>query len=99
MRTLSARGSEMERAFAFGVVRQLFGPAVARLGAAERAEVFAGAAGLAERLLAEEGESAGSPFALYHGLYWLTANLSVAGPLALLVDDLHWADPPSLAAL
>jgi DNA-binding CsgD family transcriptional regulator len=99
MQTLSARGSEMERAFPFGVVRQLFEPAVARLGAAERAEVFAGAAGLAERLLAEEGESAGSPFALYHGLYWLTANLSVAGPLTLLVDDLHWADPPSLAAL
>ena len=31
MRTLSARGSELERAFAFGVVRQLFGPLSARL--------------------------------------------------------------------
>jgi DNA-binding CsgD family transcriptional regulator len=38
-------------------------------------------------------------FTLVHGLYWLTANLSSAGPVALLVDDCHWADPPSLRFL
>src|SRR5262245_13309685 len=101
MRCLSARGSPMERAFPFGVARQLFEPVLAA-GAGERGEVFAGPAGLVERLLSGEGEPAaagGGPFAVYHGLYWLTANLSAAGSLALLVDDLHWGDPPSLVAV
>src|SRR5262249_59626917 len=41
----------------------------------------------------------GGPFAVCHGLYWLTANLSAVRSLALLVDDLHWGDPPSLTAV
>jgi DNA-binding CsgD family transcriptional regulator/tetratricopeptide (TPR) repeat protein len=101
MRCLSARGSPMERAFPFGVVRQLFDP-VLTAGDAERSEMFAGPAARAERLLAGGDEPAshgGGPFAVYHGLYWLTVNLSGAGALALLVDDLQWGDPPSLAAL
>ena len=101
MRCLSARGSPMERAFPFGVVRQLFEPAAA-VGAGERGVVFAGPAGRVERLLSGEGEPGegdAGPFAVYHGLYWLTVNLSAAGSLALLVDDLHWGDPPSLAAV
>ena len=38
-------------------------------------------------------------FRLVHSLYWLTANISSAGPLALVVDDCHWADAPSLRFL
>jgi DNA-binding CsgD family transcriptional regulator len=101
MRCLSARGGPMERAFPFGVVRQLFEPVLAT-GPAQRREVFAGPAARVERLLSGEGEptaNGGGPFAVYHGLYWLTANLSAAGRLALLVDDLQWCDPPSLAAV
>jgi DNA-binding CsgD family transcriptional regulator/tetratricopeptide (TPR) repeat protein len=101
MRCLSARGSPMERAFPFGVVRQLFEPVLAA-GPAERSEMFAGPAGRAERLLSGAGGPAadgGGPFAVYHGLYWLTANLSGVGALALLVDDLQWGDPPSLEAV
>lgn len=101
MRCLSARGSQLERAFAFGVVRQLFEPVLAA-AAAERGELFAGPAGRVARLLSGESEPAGdgaAPFALYHGLYWLTANLAARRPLAVLVDDLQWCDPPSLAAL
>jgi predicted ATPase len=101
MRCLSARGGPMERAFPFGVVRQLFEPVLATLPA-QRGEVFAGPAARVERLLSGEGEptaNGGGPFAVYHGLYWLTANLSAAGRLALLVDDLQWCDPPSLAAV
>src|SRR6185437_6193703 len=61
MRCLSARGCDMERAFSFGVVRQLFEPLVARLDEAERAELFSGAAGLAWQLLSEtEGASGGA---------------------------------------
>jgi DNA-binding CsgD family transcriptional regulator len=102
MRCFSARGSPMERAFPFGVVRQLF-ELVLAAGPAERAELFAGPAARAERLLSGVGgpaaDGGGGPFAVYHGLYWLTANLSGAGALALLVDDLQWGDPPSLAAI
>jgi DNA-binding CsgD family transcriptional regulator len=101
MRCLSARGGPMERAFPFGVVRQLFEPVLAT-GPEERSEVFAGPAARVERLLSGEGEPAangGGSFAVYHGLYWLTANLSAAGRLVLLVDDLQWCDPPSLAAV
>src|SRR5262249_55743814 len=32
---------------------------------------------------------------MMHGLYWLISNLADRGPLALLVDDVQWADVPS----
>jgi DNA-binding CsgD family transcriptional regulator/tetratricopeptide (TPR) repeat protein len=101
MRCLSARGSPMERAFPFGVVRQLFEPVLAA-GPEEHGEMFAGPAGRVQRLLAGGGGATadgGGPFAVYHGLYWLTVNLAGTGALALLVDDLQWGDPPSLAAV
>src|SRR5215207_740467 len=51
---LHARGGELERDFGFGVVRQLLEPRVAGAGASERAELFAGAAGLAEAVIAPQ---------------------------------------------
>ncbi len=38
-------------------------------------------------------------FTLVHSLYRLTSNISTTGPVALVVDDCHWADPPSLRFL
>src|SRR6202042_965019 len=38
-------------------------------------------------------------FTLVHSLYWLTSNISNTGPIALVVDDCHWADAPSLRFL
>ena len=35
-------------------------------------------------------------FAILHGLYWLAANLAFQQPTLLAIDDLHWADSPSL---
>jgi DNA-binding CsgD family transcriptional regulator len=46
----------------------------------------------------ERGDSDPS-FALIHGLYWLTANLTEERPVLLVVDDAHWADMPSLRFL
>jgi class 3 adenylate cyclase/DNA-binding CsgD family transcriptional regulator len=90
---LSARASELEAAFSFGIVRQLFESAVAA-----SADVLGGAAAQAARLF-RPGESVGDEediYAVLHGLYWLTVNLAESRPLALALDDLQWSDPPSL---
>jgi DNA-binding CsgD family transcriptional regulator len=99
-RVLSGRGSELERAFSYGVVRQLFEPSLAGESRDERAELLAGSAALAAPVFdpahitgAPEADSSLAPV---HGLYWLTANLSQRGPLLLAVDDLHWSDLASL---
>src|SRR5205807_2367922 len=47
--------------------------------------------------LASQGE--GSLFPALHGLYWLLVNLAEHSPLLVIVDDVHWADPPSLGFL
>jgi DNA-binding CsgD family transcriptional regulator/tetratricopeptide (TPR) repeat protein len=102
MQVLGGRGSELERSFSFGVVRQLFEPLLASLQAEERADLLAGSAALAAPLFdpAEVAEPAvDSSLATLHGLYWLTANLAARRPLLLAVDDLHWCDLPSLRCL
>jgi DNA-binding CsgD family transcriptional regulator len=99
---LSARGGELERNLAYGVVRQLFERHVRLLPDAACLQVLAGAAALATSILGFEptGSSAdvGIDGAL-HGLYWLTANLAGRTPLAVFVDDLHWSDAASLRFL
>ncbi|WP_443334572.1 AAA family ATPase [Streptomyces sp. ZAF1911] len=97
-RVLSARGSERERDFAFGVVRQLFEAMPADADAGERAALLAGPAAQAAEVFTGFGSSAGD-FAVLHGLYWLTANGCESESLVLLVDDLQWCDTPSLRFL
>ena len=100
---LSARGTELEREFAFGVVRQLLEPRLAAAPDDERAALFEGAAGLARPLFAGPSEAAGAPadpsYAILHGLYWLVANLASERPLVLALDDAQWADGASLRFL
>lgn len=98
MRVLVARASELERDFAFGVVRQLLEPAVLPLGEAERAVLLAGAARHAAAVLDLDPEAGRDRdlHATLHGLYWLVVNLAAAAPLLIAVDDLQWCDEPSL---
>lgn len=101
---LRARGGELEGGFAFGIVRQLFEPAVAAADPKRRRSLFEGAAGLAQPLLdpslPPEPAPPGDPsFAPLHGLYWLGQGMATEEPLALVVDDAHWADEPSLRFL
>jgi DNA-binding CsgD family transcriptional regulator len=103
--TLSARGSELERDFAYGLVRQLFEAPLVAASPPERAELLAGAAGHAAALfgVAARDDIADAlldpSFAILHGLYWLCANLGRRGPLLLCIDDVHWADQASLRFL
>jgi predicted ATPase len=100
LEVLAARAGELEQEFAFGVVRQLFEPLLARASAEERAELTAGAAGLALPLFRQPNaagqEATDTSFAMLHGLYWLAANLAMRRPALLAIDDLHWADVASL---
>ncbi|HEY7202613.1 MAG TPA: AAA family ATPase [Candidatus Dormibacteraeota bacterium] len=97
MTVLSARGSEAERDFAFGTVRQLF---ERRVTGARRRHLLAGAARCAASLFAPasaaRAPAEGRLHPLLHGLYWLCVNLTGAAPLLLVVDDAQWADEPSL---
>jgi DNA-binding CsgD family transcriptional regulator len=104
--TLSARCSELEQDFAYGLVRQLFEASLVAASPPERAGLLAGAAGHAAPLfgVAAPHEDAADAlldpsFAILHGLYWLCANLGRRCPLLLCIDDVHWADQASLRFL
>jgi DNA-binding CsgD family transcriptional regulator/uncharacterized protein YfiM (DUF2279 family) len=108
MRVLRSRGTELERDFAFGVVRQLFEPPLAEASEVERGHLLHGGAGVAAGLLAfpdapavetDTPPGVDPSFAIWHGLYWLCANLAAVGPLCVVVDDAHWADAASLRYL
>ena len=103
-RVLTGSGGILESDFPYGVVRQLFAPAVR---AADEGELFRGSAALARPVLEIEGGprpgvgTSGGSKALeaLHGLFWLTTNLTSAAPMLLCVDDAHWCDGASLRFL
>ncbi len=96
-RVMGARGSEIERDFGFGIVRQLLGPPL-RLPA-ERSRLLSGPAALSAAIF---GMAEGSPLdvspaeASLYGLFWLAAAIAEAGPVVFAIDDAHWADAASL---
>ena len=95
---LRARPTELERDFAYGCVRQLLEPVLAR--DPDRGRLFAGAAALAAPLFAATGAALPAPsldssFSMLHGLYWMIDNLAAETPVVLAVDDVQWADAES----
>ncbi|MFG2441134.1 helix-turn-helix transcriptional regulator [Streptomyces sp. NPDC048508] len=101
LQVLAAYSSELEQEFAFGIVRQLLEPVVGETDSQQRADWFSGAAETAEAVLGSGFAShpAGGDYAVLHGLYWLVSNVASDSPVALVIDDLQWADPPSLRFL
>jgi DNA-binding NarL/FixJ family response regulator len=97
---LQGRGAELERDFGFGVMRQLFERALHSAEPERRERLLSGAAELAAPVLGlGSGNPGADPFSRLHGIYWLVAGLAEQQPLALVVDDAHWADPDSLRTL
>ncbi|HEY7621325.1 MAG TPA: AAA family ATPase [Solirubrobacteraceae bacterium] len=94
---LWARCSPLEQDAAWGMAQQLFEPLRRR---PDWDALTSGAAGLAERALARAGAvpapAGDAMHAAARGLVWLVGNLAERGPAVLVVDDVHWADAPSL---
>ncbi len=89
-----AYGSALERPFAFGIARQLLTGPAAEL---DPSELLTGAARMAAGVLDLDRRTQPlDPLGAQHGLYWVLVHLARRQPMALLVDDAHWADQPSL---
>ncbi|MEA2198648.1 MAG: hypothetical protein QOJ25_2699, partial [Solirubrobacteraceae bacterium] len=103
MRILRARGAEIEAGYPFGLVRQLFEPVLLALDDQGRERLFTGPAAPAADVFAPpEAPSPPRPdleLATLGGLYWALAAVARERPLLLALDDLQWADPPSLRFL
>jgi DNA-binding CsgD family transcriptional regulator len=98
----SARGSDLETAYPWGVVRQLLEPRLRGMSVAARDQTLSGAAQLARPVVLPEAagtEVDGESFGVLHGLYWLVHGLAAQRPQLLVVDDLHWADDASVRFL
>ncbi len=84
MRRLRARAAELERPFAFGVIRQLLEPELRNAGAADR--ILTGAAAAAAPVLGGPAAHSLPPqdlsSALLHGIYWTCVHLSEEQPTA-----------------
>lgn len=94
---LSARATELERDFTFGLVRQLFYSNLAARSEVERAQLLEGAEPARSALgLVSDADGGHDSFAVLHALYWVTAALAERAPLLIEIDDAHWADRSSL---
>ncbi|MBT2423794.1 AAA family ATPase [Streptomyces sp. ISL-22] len=93
------RGAPMEGDYPFGVMRQAYEALLAQCTDEQRAAVQRAAPHLVECLLGGESSFDGADyceFEAHHALYRVTAALAEQAPLLWVVDDLHFADTPTL---
>lgn len=99
---LRAAGAPLERDFGYGVVRQLLERTIHGLDPERRERLFGWAAAPAAPVFSlTASEQPPAPEAdpgmiIRHALVWLVDGLAEDRPLALIVDDLHWADGASV---
>ena len=88
-----ARATELECDFAFGGARQLLATS-ATVAAAE----LNGSARAVASVLAPDGVGLDPPpaFAVLHGLTAVLGAVAARRPVALLIDDAHWLDAPTV---
>ncbi|MBL7498858.1 AAA family ATPase [Frankia sp. CNm7] len=83
---VSARGTDLETDYGWGCARQLFH----RYGEAESAiSPFPPA----------DQEASGGEYQPITSLFWLACDLASRNPLMIVLDDLQWADTPSVQFL
>ncbi len=102
MAVIEACGSELERNYGFGVVRQLLEAPIASLTDVERRLLLRKAGPAAESALGiarPESRPASSAFEQIQDVYRLIARLARMKPVLVAVDDLQWCDRPSLDLL
>lgn len=103
-RVLHARGNELERGFSFGTAIGLLERCWTTADSDERERLQRGPARLAGILL-EEGlhnlpsEPTDEAYSVIRACYAFARNLAGRAPLALVIDDAHAADRPSLRFL
>ncbi|MGH2985691.1 MAG: ATP-binding protein, partial [Solirubrobacterales bacterium] len=100
---LEASGIELEQGFPFGLMRRLLAPALRGWDDGRIDGLASRGAGPAVSLLLGDPPPGPPPrdslFALTHGLTVVCEELAGERPLAIVVDDLHWADRPSAEAI
>lgn len=101
LRVLRAAGSVLDQTAAFALARELLAPLA--FDRTESEPQLPGGAALARPLFESPAHAGGRDAAagelIPEGLGQLVAGHAARQPLALIVDDAHWADPASLGAL
>ena len=91
MRVLTARGTELERSYPFGVVRQSIDRMARESDPDDRRRWLSGAARLAmpvfDTRALDAADAADATFPRLQGLYGLLVNLASDGPILIAVDD------------
>jgi DNA-binding CsgD family transcriptional regulator len=99
-RVRRAAPGPLERHYPFGVVRALLEAPLRDASADDRARLLDGAAGAAGALLLDGIVPGGDvTMTIAHSVLWLCSALADEQPVAVVVDDAHWADRPSLEVL
>jgi len=100
---LSARGDELIAPVAGSLATGLLRRVVRDMPASQRRSLFSGAAAPARSLFAtEQAPAAQTPAngaVIADALVWVVSALAEDRPLALMIDDVHWADTLSLRFL
>jgi len=98
---LAAGGHDLEVTLPWGVAERLIEPGLCALDPDLRAGLLAGPARRAATLFGggERTPVEDPVLAMLHALYMIVVTVGEDRPLALLVDDCHWTDEPSLGFL